>query len=193
VRPPGHHARPAAAMGFCIFNNVAIAARYAQTKHAVQRVAIIDWDVHHGNGTQEMFYSDGSVLFFSTHQSPWYPGTGHSSERGEGKGLGLTINCPLPAGSGREEFMDAFRTRLLPALNNYQPELLIVSAGFDSRSGDPLGQLLLTDKDFADLTDLLLEFATRACEGRLVSVLEGGYNLTGLGKAVASHVARLVG
>jgi acetoin utilization deacetylase AcuC-like enzyme len=193
VRPPGHHARPAAAMGFCIFNNVAIAARYAQTKHAVHRVAIIDWDVHHGNGTQEMFYSDGSVLFFSTHQWPWYPGTGHSSENGEGKGLGLTINCPLPAGSGREEFMDAFRTRLLPALNNYQPELLIVSAGFDSRAGDPLGQLLLTDRDFADLTDLLLEFATRACEGRLVSVLEGGYNLAGLGKAVASHVARLVG
>jgi acetoin utilization deacetylase AcuC-like enzyme len=193
VRPPGHHARPAAAMGFCLFNNVAIAARYAQKTHAVQRVAIIDWDVHHGNGTQEIFYSDGSVLFFSTHQWPWYPGTGHSSERGEGEGLGLTINCPLPVGSGRAEFMEAFRTRLLPALNKYQPELLIVSAGFDSRAGDPLGQLLLTDKDFADLTDLLLDFATGACGGRLVSVLEGGYNLAGLGKAVASHVARLVG
>ena len=193
VRPPGHHARPAAAMGFCLFNNVAIAARYAQKNHAVQRVAIIDWDVHHGNGTQEIFYSDGSVLFFSTHQWPWYPGTGHPSERGEGKGLGLTINCPMPAGSGREEFMDAFRTRLLPALNKYQPELLIVSAGFDSRVGDPLGQLLLTDEDFADLTDLLLDFATGACGGRLVSVLEGGYNLTGLGKAVTSHVVRLVG
>lgn len=192
VRPPGHHARPAAAMGFCLFNNVAIAARYAQKNHSVQRVAIIDWDVHHGNGTQEIFYSDGSVLFFSTHQWPWYPGTGHSSERGEGEGFGLTINCPLPAGSGRAEFMEAFRTRLLPALNKHQPELLIVSAGFDSRAGDPLGQLLLTDKDFADLTDLLLDFAIGACGGRLVSVLEGGYNLAGLGKAVASHVARLV-
>ncbi len=192
VRPPGHHARPAAAMGFCLFNNVAIAARHAQKHYSVQRVAIIDWDVHHGNGTQEIFYSDRSVLFFSTHQWPWYPGTGHSSERGEGEGFGLTINCPLPAGSGRVEFMDAFRTRLLPALNKYQPELLIVSAGFDSRAGDPLGQLLLTDEDFADLTDLLLDFATGACGGRLVSVLEGGYNLAGLGKAVASHVARLV-
>ena len=193
VRPPGHHARPAAAMGFCLFNNVAIASRYAQKEHAVDRVAIIDWDVHHGNGTQEIFYSDDSVLFFSTHQWPWYPGTGHPSERGEGKGHGLTINCPLPAGSGREEFMDAFQTRLLPALNKYRPDLLIVSAGFDSRAGDPLGQLLLTDKDFADLTDLLLDFAAGACNGRLISVLEGGYNLVGLGKAVTSHVARLVG
>jgi acetoin utilization deacetylase AcuC-like enzyme len=193
VRPPGHHARPAAAMGFCLFNNVAIAARYAQRKHAVQRVAIVDWDVHHGNGTQEIFYSDGSVLFFSTHQWPWYPGTGHTTETGEGQGLGLTINCPLPAGSGREEVMEAFRRRLLPALNKFQPELLIISAGFDSRAGDPLGQFLLTDQDFADLTDLLLDFAAGVCEGRLVSVLEGGYNLDGLGRAVTSHVARLVG
>jgi acetoin utilization deacetylase AcuC-like enzyme len=193
VRPPGHHARPAAAMGFCLFNNVAIAARYAQRKHAVQRVAIVDWDVHHGNGTQEIFYSDGSVLFFSTHQWPWYPGTGHTTETGEGQGLGLTINCPLPAGSGREEVMKAFRRQLLPALNKYQPELLIISAGFDSRAGDPLGQFLLTDQDFADLTDLLLDFAAGVCEGRLVSVLEGGYNLDGLRKAVTSHVARLVG
>jgi acetoin utilization deacetylase AcuC-like enzyme len=193
VRPPGHHARPAAAMGFCLFNNVAIATRYAQRKHAVQRVAIVDWDVHHGNGTQEIFYSDGSVLFFSTHQWPWYPGTGHTTETGEGQGLGLTINCPLPAGSGREEVMKAFRRQLLPALNKYQPELLIISAGFDSRAGDPLGQFLLTDQDFADLTDLLLDFAAGVCEGRLVSVLEGGYNLDGLRKAVTSHVARLVG
>jgi acetoin utilization deacetylase AcuC-like enzyme len=193
VRPPGHHARPAAAMGFCIFNNIAIAARHAQRQHGVGRIAIIDWDVHHGNGTQEIFYSDGSVLFFSTHQWPWYPGTGHSSETGEGQGLGLTINCPLPAGSGRKEVFSAFRERLFPALENHRPELLLVSAGFDSRAGDPLGQFLLTDADFADLTDMLLDFANRACKGRIVSILEGGYNLSGLGKAAASHVARLVG
>ena len=193
VRPPGHHARPAAAMGFCLFNNVALAACHAQKEHALERVAIIDWDVHHGNGTQEIFYSDNSVLFFSTHQWPWYPGTGHASERGEGNGFGFTINCPLPAGSGRTEFMEAFRTRLLPALKDFRPELLLISAGFDSRAGDPLGQFLLTDRDFADLTDMLLDFAAGACNGRLVSVLEGGYNLAGLGKAVASHVSRLVG
>jgi acetoin utilization deacetylase AcuC-like enzyme len=190
VRPPGHHATPVRGMGFCIYNNIAIAARYAQKKHGVERVLIADWDVHHGNGTQDIFYDDGSVFFFSTHQSPWYPGTGDSGETGEGKGKGATMNCPLPAGS-RNEIVDAFRRRLVPAAEAFKPDLVMISAGFDSRAGDPLGRFRLTDDDFADLTRILLDVAEKHAGSRVVSVLEGGYSLDGLARGVVAHVNTL--
>jgi acetoin utilization deacetylase AcuC-like enzyme len=192
VRPPGHHATPTKGMGFCIFNNIAIAARYAQRKYGVERVLIADWDVHHGNGTQDIFYTDGTVFFFSTHQYPWYPGTGAPEETGEGAGAGMTMNCPFPAGSGRREILGAFEQMLAPAAKKVKPELVLISAGFDSRIDDPLGNFLLTDADFADLTRLMLEIANQSAGGRVVSVLEGGYNLTGLASAVRSHVQALM-
>jgi acetoin utilization deacetylase AcuC-like enzyme len=191
VRPPGHHSGRSRGSGFCVFNNVALAARHAQKAHGVSRVLIADWDVHHGNGTQETFYDDPSVLFFSTHQWPLYPMTGRPEETGRGDGQGTTINCPFGAGAGREEILGAFTDKLIPAANRFNPELVLISAGFDSRISDPLGGFNLTDDDFAELTKLMLGIARKHASGRLVSTLEGGYNPSGLGKAVLAHCQTL--
>jgi acetoin utilization deacetylase AcuC-like enzyme len=192
VRPPGHHAAPEKGMGFCLFNNIACGARHAQAKHKAAKVLIADFDVHHGNGTQDIFYRDGSVLFFDTHQSPWYPGTGDADENGSGKGLNCIINCPFPAGSGKFEIVNAFKDKLIAAAEKFKPDLVMLSAGFDSRLGDPLGRFRLTDEDYEELTRIMLQIASHHAEGRFVSVLEGGYNLEGLGKAATAHVKTLL-
>jgi acetoin utilization deacetylase AcuC-like enzyme len=193
VRPPGHHAERDRAMGFCIFNNIAIGAHYARSKHGLERVLIVDWDLHHGNGTQHTFYSDPHVLYFSTHQYPYYPGTGHYTETGEGAGRGYTVNVPLSTGYGDSDYANIFRHCLRPIALAYQPQLILVSAGFDIYNRDPLGGMAVTPEGFARLTDIIMDIAQAVCQGRIVITLEGGYNLEGQALSVKEVVRRLAG
>jgi acetoin utilization deacetylase AcuC-like enzyme len=190
MRPPGHHAERNRAMGFCFFNSASIAARHAQKAHGISRVAIVDWDVHHGNGMQDIFWDDPSVLYASTHEAPLFPGTGAASERGLHDNI---LNLPLRAGTGSEEFRDVFEHALLPRVKAFAPELLIISAGFDAHWRDPLANINLVEADFAWATRELMAIADACAGGRVVSVLEGGYDLEGLSKSVAAHVSALMG
>jgi len=192
IRPPGHHALEGRAMGFCLFNNVAVAARYVQRKHKLGKVLIVDWDVHHGNGTQDAFYDDPTVLYFGIHQHPFYPGTGRADEKGAGKGLGYTVNVPLPAGAGDREYERAFEQTLLPAALAFQPDFVLISAGFDAHEDDLLGRMRVTTQGFAEMTRIVKTIAEKCCRGRLVSMLEGGYHLEALASSVEAHVRALM-
>src|SRR5262247_1254899 len=189
TRPPGHHTETARPMGFCLFNNAAIAARYAQKKHGVERAAIVDFDVHHGNGSQDIFWSDKTVMYCSTHQMPLYPGTGARGERGEHD---TVVNAPLSPGDGGPQFREAFESTILPRLRNFQPELIVISAGFDAHQRDPLANLNLLEADFLWATQKIMEVAQTSANGRVVSMLEGGYDLEGLANSATAHVSALM-
>lgn len=189
ARPPGHHAETAKAMGFCLFNNVAIAARHAQKKHGAERIAIIDWDVHHGNGTQDIFWNDTSVLFCSTHQMPLYPWSGDKNETGVKNNI---VNAPLSPNTGSDHFREAFKSRVLPAIADFSPDLILISAGFDAHHRDPLAQINLVGEDFDWATGRLLEMADKYASNRVVSLLEGGYDLEGLAESAAMHILRMM-
>ncbi len=188
VRPPGHHAERDSAMGFCLFNSIAIAARYLQQQHDIERVLILDWDVHHGNGTQHTFERDSSVMFVSLHQYPFYPGSGAKSETGIGEGEGTTVNCPMSAGMGDGHYREAFNEVILPRVKKFDPDFILVSAGFDAHQADPLGSMALDTASYSWMTKAVMEVADNHCDGRLVSVLEGGYDLNALAESVTEHV-----
>lgn len=188
IRPPGHHAERDKAMGFCLVNNVAVAAAHLTEAFNYNRILIVDWDAHHGNGTQHIFYADPKVLYYSSHQYPFYPGTGAAFETGVGEGKGTTLNVPLAAGSGDEEFLSAIKEKLLPAAKNHRPEFIIISAGFDAHAADPLTGLAVTDQGFGEAAKLVKKLAEEECGGKLVSVLEGGYDLDALARSVYNHL-----
>jgi acetoin utilization deacetylase AcuC-like enzyme len=192
IRPPGHHALPHTPMGFCLFNNVAIAAAHSLKRHALNRVLIVDWDVHHGNGTQDTFYESDAVYFLSIHRYPFYPGTGAAHETGTRQGLGTKFNLPVRFGMSRQSYVEAFHTALETAATRCRPELVLISAGFDAHAADPIGSLGLESEDFAPLTKLVRQVADQYCQGRVVSLLEGGYNVKALAESVACHLEALV-
>ncbi len=191
VRPPGHHAERATAMGFCLFNNVAVAAEWLRRENLAEKVLIVDWDVHHGNGTQDIFYERGEVFYLSLHQWPLYPGTGREDETGDGKGKGATLNVPLPPGTAEQNYLDIFYKTTEAVFKKFQPDFLLISAGFDAHRDDPLANLQLTEAGFGKMTQFAAELAESFCGGKLVSLLEGGYNLTALSASVAAHVEKL--
>lgn len=195
VRPPGHHATPTRSMGFCLFNNIALAADHARHKHGLTRILILDWDVHHGNGTQDIFYEDNDVLFLSIHRfgGGFYPGTGAENETGRGKGLGYTVNVPVRFGTSRKDFHERFTAAIEKAADKLKPELVLLSAGFDAHQRDPIGSLGLETEDFGQMTRAVLQVARTHAQGRLVSCLEGGYNLTALAESVQLHLEELLG
>ena len=193
ARPPGHHAERALALGFCLFNNVAVLARYLQRRHALERILILDWDVHHGNGTQHSFEEDPTVLYASLHQYPFYPGTGGSSEEGTGAGKGTTVNCPMPAGARDALYEEAFRTRIMPAMERFRPDAVLLSAGFDAHADDPLAAVELSTDAYRWMSARVLEAADRHAGGRVLSLLEGGYSLEALPECVAAHLECLAG
>lgn len=194
VRPPGHHALPKKGMGFCLFNNIAITAKYLQNKYdEIERILIVDWDLHHGNGTQEIFYDDASVFYFSVHQFPYYPGTGAEDEMGIDKGAGFTLNIPMSSLSSSEDYIMVFEEILKKEASSFDPDFVLISAGFDAHEDDPLGRMKLTTEDYGKLTEIVCEIADNSCDGRIVSLLEGGYNLNALSASVVEHVSKLLG